>query len=477
MNFSIRTRLTFWYTSLLFVSLIAFGAAFSYSLLKIFIYRTDNQVSSVANMMVHTIVKPSGELFLPRDFDIFLERFFGIRTAGNYIQVLDPHGQVVAKSSNLVFRMPIPKATYHAALGGATTFEVVKNVGRYPVRVVTKPIFVNEKLVAIVQVGSSLEDMDEVFNSLAYIFIFGMLASVVVAGGVGWFLAKKALKPVSVITEAARRIEAENLNERIEIKVPQDEIGRLASTMNEMIGRLEKSFRQIRQFTGDASHELKTPLTIMKGEIEIALRSKGDAEYLREVLASNLEAIDRMSYIVMNLLDLAKMDVEKGTTAHDVVDLGKVVSDRCEQFKRLALDSGVRLDMLENKELLVRGDHVRISQLVFNLIDNAIKYTPAGGSVEALLKKEGGWAVFKVRDTGIGISAEDLSYIFDRFYRVDKARKNVGGAGLGLSICKEIAEAHGGTITVESVIGSGSVFTVSLPIAAAEEATAEPVPV
>lgn len=476
MNFSIRTRLTFWYTSLLFVSLIAFGAVFSYSLLKIFIYRTDNQVSSVANMMVHTIVRPSGELFLPRDFDIFLERFFGIKTAGNYIQVLDPHGNVVAKSSNLeVFRMPLPKGTYHAALGGATTFEVVKSLGRYPVRVVTKPIFVDERLVAIVQVGSSLEGMDEIFHSLAYILIFGILAAVVVAGGVGWFLAKQALKPVTAITETARRIEAENLNERIEIKVPQDEIGRLASTMNEMIGRLEKSFKQIRQFTGDASHELKTPLTIMKGEIEIALRSKGDPRYLREVLASNLEEIDRMSYIVRNLLDLAKMDVEKGTTAHDVVDLGKVVSDRCEQLRRLALDSGVRLDMLENKGLFVRGDHVRISQLIFNLIDNAIKYTPAGGSVEALLRREGDRAVFKVRDTGIGIAAEDLPYIFDRFYRVDKARKNVGGAGLGLSICKEIAEAHGGTITVESVIGRGSIFTVSLPIAAAEDVTAEPV--
>src|SRR3989304_5580469 len=406
MNFSIRTRLTFWYTSLLFVSLIAFGAAFSYSLLRIFIYRTDNQVSSVANMMVHTIVRPSGELFLPRDFDIFLERFFGIRTAGNYIQVVDPHGQVVAKSSNLdMFRMPLTKGTYHAALGGATTFEVVKNVGRYQVRVVTKPIFVDEKLVAIVQVGSSL------------------------------------------------------------------------GVMNEMIGRLEKSFRQIRQFTGDASHELKTPLTIMKGEIEIALRSKGDAEYFKEVLSSNLEEIDRMSYIVRNLLDLAKMDVEKGETAHETVDLGKVVADRCEQLKRLALDSGVRLDMIENKELFVKGDHVRISQLVFNLIDNAIKYTPAGGRVEVLLKKEGGMAVFKVRDTGIGISADDLPYIFDRFYRVDKARKNVGGAGLGLSICKEIAEAHGGTLSVESVIGRGSVFTVSLPIAAAEEMSAEPVTV
>ncbi|HBG45403.1 MAG TPA: two-component sensor histidine kinase [Deltaproteobacteria bacterium] len=470
MNFSIRTRLTFWYTSLLFVSLIAFGAAFSYSLSKIIIYRTDNQISSVANMMVHTIIRPSGELFLPRNFDIILERFFGIRTAGNYIQVLDAHGQIVARSSNLQgFGMSLTKGTYHAAIGGATTFEIVKNMGRYPVRVVTKPIAFKDKgLVAIVQVGSSLEGMDEILHSLAYILVSAILASVFVAGALGWFLAKKALKPVADITEAARRIEAENLNERIQITGPQDEIGRLASTINEMIERLEKSFKQISQFTADASHELKTPLTILKGEMEIALRSKSDPEYMKEVLSSGLEEIDRMSYIVRNLLDLAKMDVEKGATARERVDLDRVVQERIDQLRRRALDSAVQLDILENKPAVVNGDLVRIGQLVFNLIDNAIKYTPSGGRVELRLGEEAGKAVLSVRDTGAGISAEDLPYIFDRFYRVDKARTStVGGAGLGLSICKEIAQAHGGTINVESVLGKGSVFTVRLPMAAA----------
>lgn len=466
-NFSIRTRLTFWYVTLLTVSLIAFGGVFSYSLLKIFIYRIDNQVSSVANMMVHTVFKPSGQLLLPRDFDIILERFFGIRTAGNYIQVLDPHGQIIAKSSNLQdFNLTLTKGTYHAAMGGATTFEVVRNVGRYPLRIVTKPIVVKDKgLVAIVQVGSSLEGMDEIFHSLAYILVFGIIASVVVAGAVGWFLAKKALKPVSDITRLARRIGAENLNERIRITGPQDEIGRLASTINEMIGRLEKSFKQIKQFTADASHELKTPLTILKGEMEIALRAKDDPEYMKEVLQSSLEEIDRMSYIVRNLLDLAKMDMEKGVMARETVSLDKILKERYDQLRKLALDRGIQLDILKNRPSLVNGDAVRISQLIFNLIDNALKYTPKGGKVEVSLNQESGFAVFRVKDTGIGISKDDILYIFDRFYRVDKARtaKDAGGAGLGLSICKEIAEAHGGTIEVLSEPGSGSTFIAKLP--------------
>jgi heavy metal sensor kinase len=332
--------------------------------------------------------------------------------------------------------------------------------------VVTKPIVLDGKFIAIVQVGSSFEGMDEIFHLLAYILLPGILACVVVAGAVGWFLARKALRPVAEITGIARKIPAENLDERIRADVPQDEIGRLAATMNEMIERLEKSFQQIRQFTGDASHELKTPLTILKGEIEMALRSKDDIQYMKEVLSSSLEEIDRMSYIVKSLLDLAKMDVEKGTLAKEPVRLDKVLADRHEHFKRLAFDSAVQLDILENKPVTVLGDQVRLSQLIYNLIDNAIKYTPRGGKVELRLGQDGQTAVFRVKDTGVGISAEDLPYIFDRFYRVDKARtREVGGAGLGLSICKEIAEAHGGTLTALSEAGKGSTFTASLPAA------------
>ena len=266
MAFSIRTRLTFWYVTLLTVSLIGFGAAFSYSLLKIYMYRTDNQISSVANMMVHTVVKPSGQMFLPRDFDIILERFFGIRTAGNYIQVLDPLGQTVARSSNLEsMKLPITRDTYHAAVNGATTFEIIRNVGRYPVRVVTKPIFVPDKgLVAIVQVGSSLEEVDEVFHSLAYIFMLGVAASVVIASAVGWFLAKKALKPVSEITKLARKIGREPERAHND-RVPNDE-GRSPppSTRCSAGSKIlpDKAVHRRR------SHELKTPLTILKGEME-----------------------------------------------------------------------------------------------------------------------------------------------------------------------------------------------------------------
>ncbi|OGQ51944.1 MAG: hypothetical protein A3J24_01870 [Deltaproteobacteria bacterium RIFCSPLOWO2_02_FULL_53_8] len=468
MAFSIRTRLTFWYGTLLTISLLAFGTAFSYSLFRIFIDRTDEQISSVANMMVHTVIRPSGELLLPKDFDIILGRFFGVRTEGNYIQVLAPDGRIIAKSSTLEDRsLTLTVKSYRLAQAGETSFENISGVFRYPVRVLTRPIVFKEQgLVAIVQVGTSLEGLDAIFHSFAYIFVLGIAASVVIASVIGWFLAKKALKPVSDLTVLARKISAENLGERLNITVPNDEIGRLAITINEMIARLEGSFRQIRQFTGDASHELKTPLTILKGEMEMALRSKDDMEYMRGVIASSLEEIDRMSYIVRNLLDLARMDAEGKAAIREPVRLDKIVTERFEHFRRFALDGRVELVILKNESATVQGDSVRIGQLIYNLIDNAIKYTPAQGRVDISVSAEGSQAVVRLSDTGVGIAAEDLPYIFDRFYRVDKARtREVGGAGLGLSICKEIVMAHGGTIDAASTAGAGAVFTVRLPLA------------
>jgi heavy metal sensor kinase len=466
MKLSIRTRLTLWYVTLLTVSLITFSMSFFYAFSKFLVDRIDGQIDSVSGMMAHTIVQPPGVLRLPRNFDVILESFFGIRTRGIYIQVLDPDGGVVGRSSSLEgFSFPLSARTYTQSLKGEITHEVVDIVGRYPVRVVTRPIVLKDiGLVAIVQVGSSLEEREKIFNYMVSFTVVGTAVSVLIASVVGWFLAVKALKPVDEITRMARRIGAESLDERLLIGGPPDEIGRLAETFNEMIARLERSFKQVRQFTADASHELKTPLTVLKGEIEVALRSGASAEELKEVLLSNLEETDRMSYIVKNLLDLARADVEAVRTE---VSLDSVLAERFEHFRKMAVTEGIELDIRKNIPLTVSGDPVRLGQLIYNLIDNAFKYTPRGGMVELFLEKSDREAILKVKDTGVGIAKEALPYVFDRFYRVDKARTSregvVGGVGLGLSICKEIAESHGGTIEVTSEFGKGSTFTVRLP--------------
>ena len=432
MNLSIRTRLTLWYVILLIVSLAAFGTVFTYSYFKLSLSRIDNQISSVANLMPHTVMSPTGRLLLPRNFDVILERFFGVRTSGNFIQILDSHGAVVAKSSNLKdFSLPLSKETYIAAHSALTTYEVARSKGGgLKVRLVSKPIILRDKgLAAIIQVGSSLDEVEEMLRSLVYIFSIGILVSIVVAAAIGWFLADKALAPVAGITRKARSIGAENLDERIPIAGPMDEIGSLAATINEMIERLEQSFRRTTQFTADASHELKTPLTVLKGEMEMALRSGDDLEYMKEVIASSLEEIDRMSLIVRNLLDLARIDVEKGAARDVEVAVDCVFSESFELMRRIALDRGVELDILRNDPAKVCGDPVRVGQLFYNLIDNAIKYTPSGGRVELSCEVDGTSVVAKVRDTGIGIAAEDLPSLFDRFYRVSEARTREAGNG------------------------------------------------
>lgn len=471
MTISVRTKLTLLYVFVLAASLIAFSLIFSYSLSRTFTKRIDGQITSIADMMAHMVIKPSGQLFLPRDFEIVLERFFGIRTGDNYIQVLNPDGEIAARSSNLeTLNLPLSGPAHEAALSGQATYEIIRNIGRYPVRVVTKPImFKDIGLVAIVQVGFSLEGIEEIFHSLFYIFGMGIIVSVVIASVFGYLIAARALKPVKEITAMAKSIGAENLNQRIAVSGAEDEIGELASTINEMIGRLEKSFRQIKQFTADASHELKTPLTVLKGEMEVALRARDDKARFRQTIESSLEEIDRMSYIVRNLLDLARMDAEKGANPKELVNIDEVIKERCEQLMRQAFDKGISLSIIKSMPAVVYGDYVRIGQLISNLIDNAIKYSEAGGRVEVSVEAAGENAVIKVSDAGIGISEEDIAHVFDRFYRADKARSSddngVGGAGLGLSICKEIVESYNGTIDVKSARGSGAIFTVRLPLA------------
>ncbi|MFZ3072595.1 MAG: ATP-binding protein [Thermodesulfobacteriota bacterium] len=470
-KFSVRTRLTFWYVTLLTISLVSMGTGFFYTLSKVYVDRIDEQISSISGMLAHAIVRPPAEVRIPRNFDVILERFFGVRTGGNYIQIDSPKGDIMAKSSTLAdFELPLSERAFLAAKNGETTFETVRTFGVYPVRLITKPIILKDYgFIGIIQVGSSLEGMDEVYRRMTYLFIFGLAASVAVAGCAGWFLARKALMPVTEITKAAKRITAEKLNERIRIGGPDDEIGRLAATLNGMIGRLERSFNQIKQFTEDASHELKTPLTIMKGEIEVTLRSASSTEELKGTLASLLEEIDRMSHIVNNLLMLARADVDKERAARQVVKFDSVISGRFEQIKRIASDKGIRLELEKNEPLQVLADPVALSQVVYNLIDNAIKYTRAGGSVVVKLEESGGFAILSVADTGVGIAGEDLPYVFDRFYRVDKARtREQGGAGLGLSICKDIVESFDGKIEATSMAGRGSTFSVRLPVAVFE---------
>jgi heavy metal sensor kinase len=267
------------------------------------------------------------------------------------------------------------------------------------------------------------------------------------------------------MTETARRISAEHLTRRLDETGAGDELDRLAQTLNEMLGRLDAAFKEMRQFTADASHELQTPLTILKGEMEVALRSPRSPEEYQRILKSALEEIDRIARLVEGLLLLARADAGVLRMDRRPIDLAQLVEEVYGQARILAEAHSIDLRLGPVGPVSVQGDYAHLRRLLLNLVDNGIKYTLPGGHVALSLQSSGGWASIKVEDTGAGITPEDQARIFQRFYRSAAARSSgEGGAGLGLCIARSIAEAHGGRIEVESIPGRGSTFTVLLPI-------------
>jgi two-component system heavy metal sensor histidine kinase CusS len=285
---------------------------------------------------------------------------------------------------------------------------------------------------------------------------------------VAYLLARQALAPVELLHRQTARITADQLDRRLPIANPGDELGRLAQTINAMIARLERSFTEMRRFTADASHELRTPLTALRTEVEAALGKPAETTDHANLLGSILEECDRLTRLTEQLLALAREDARRIEEANQPLDLAALVRGAVETMRPLAEMKSLRLRQHGADTLPAHGDAARLRQVFYNLLDNAIKYTPENGEIEVRLERRGSEAIIVLRDTGLGIPAEHLPHVFERFYRVDKARSRAeGGTGLGLSIAHSIVSAHGGRIELDSAPGRGTVCTVTLPLDAA----------
>jgi heavy metal sensor kinase len=297
------------------------------------------------------------------------------------------------------------------------------------------------------------------------LFLAAMLPVVLaIAVGGGFVLVKRALLPVDRITASAERISSQNLSERLPMTQTGDEVERLSLALNRMIERLDSAFRYSRRFVADASHELRTPLTVLKGELETLVQQPQFTENWRDRVGSALEEVDRLTHIVEGLFAISRLDAGEAAAEWVPLDLAQLVSATVDQMSLLAEDKGIRLSCDATRDVWVEGDRARLKQIAVNLLDNAIKYTPAGGAVALKIGVEDGKAVLEVTDTGIGIPSEALPQVFERFFRVDGARtREQGGAGLGLSIVKSICAAHHGQVRAMSNHGQGSRFRVELP--------------
>ncbi|MDZ4745172.1 MAG: ATP-binding protein [bacterium] len=382
-------------------------------------------------------------------------------------QIRDGSSRIAWKSNNMLTDSAMKADT---ALPGFTYFErqgaqVIDN------RIYTYYTLRGQRYRIVLLRGTEVEvvaaypasELDSTLRGLFSVMLWSMPAALLVSLLSGWFLAKRSLRPVDEITSSARQITAQNLSLRLPKQGTDDELGRLTETVNDMIARLETSFAQVRQFTSDASHELRTPLAIMMGELELALRRPLTAEEAHKVLVSCLEEVERLNQVVQGLLELSRADSGQVTLLREEVRYSTMVENVCDDVMILADKKRIELHYDIQPGILVMADKIHIQQALLNIIENAVKYTREGGDVHVGLEYVDGKAVLTVSDTGIGIPENELPFIFDRFYQVDKARsKEVYGTGLGLAIVKWIVDAHDGEIEVISELGKGTTFIVRL---------------
>jgi heavy metal sensor kinase len=320
----------------------------------------------------------------------------------------------------------------------------------------------------ILQLGRSMENYTRIIEAFRKIFVTTMAVLFVLASIVGWFMAKRALAGVENVTRTARMISDRSLDERVPVKKQVDEIDQLALTFNQMLDRIQKLVTEIKEINDNIAHDLKSPITRIRGFAEVSLTSGSSLKEYENMAGNTVEECDRLLDMINTMLLISKTEAGVGRFEEKQIDVARVVRDAAELFSPLAEDGGLTLVCDTTEHLHIKGDIRMIQRMISNLLDNAVKYTPAGGKVEVSSHSDSGQSVrIVVKDTGFGISEESLPHIFKRFFRCDPSRSQPG-TGLGLSFAMAVARAHGGDITATSTLHQGSIFTVILPKASVD---------
>jgi heavy metal sensor kinase len=456
MSLSIRWRLTIWNTVGLAVMMLVF-AVLVYGLLRHALYeQVDRKLQSALGQLAQ-------DPRMATEPEVRLRHWiYEWKEHENLLAVAyDADGRVRDRSEELAADS-VPPATATAAGEHRLTDQVIPILGRQRVLESSQRLG-KEELKLIVM--ASLDEVDHELTELRAVLLTAVPVVLLLSGGLGYVLARKALAPMERLRCSTEEITADRLHRRLPVGNPDDELGRLTETINAMIARLERSFVEIRRFTADASHELRTPLTAIRTEAEVALGKPAILAEHQHLLGSILEECERLTRLTDQLLALSREDAGVAHQVRKPVELLALVRGVVENMRPLAEAKAIDLHIECNGSVLVSGDEARLRQVFYNLLDNAIKYTPQEGRIEVQLGEVDKAAVAVVRDSGLGIAAEHLPFVFDRFYRVDKARSRAeGGTGLGLSIVRSIVAAHGGQIELASAPGRGTTCTLKLPV-------------
>jgi len=456
----LRARLTLWYGGVLLAILVLLSAA-SYAALR---WTLLGEVDSTL-LVVAQVVRDTG---YPRraasgDPEARLRELLGPDFFDQFLQLLDPEGEsdpeVPVRGARA---LPLSTEARSNAKRGLPTFETVELDPSEPTRILTMPVMQGSRVERLVQVGIPLRRTRDALSG----HLRTLLALVPLGLGLamvgGALVARQALSPVGAMSRTARRITAEDLTGRIPGRGAGDELDHLAETLNAMLMRLEIAFTQVRRFAADAAHELRTPLTALRGELEVGLRADRSPEEYRRVLRSALESVEGLVRLAEDLLELSRASAG-GSARSEQVEVETLVLDALDAGARLAQGRGVTIRAGDVAAAVVTGDSLALGRALLNLVDNAVRYTPAGGKVEVSARPGNGWVEISVQDTGPGIAPGDAERVFQPFVRLDPGADRTEGTGLGLAIARSIVTAHGGTLTLESTPGAGSRFTIRLP--------------
>ncbi len=443
---TIKIRITLWYAAFLLLLLVVFNF-FLYFTISRLLYRHTEELIKADAGQVESILQLEGS-------SIKIAEPYKVIATNTYFVVYDAKGATGLKSELLpeALNMPLQKEQ---------TRYIFQE--RHGWAVYDKPILSEGNTIGWIRIGRSLDSLLSTLQNLRLIMFISVPLYILLASLGGLFLADRALRPIDYITRTAHDISKGDLVQRLNMPAAKDEVGRLATTFNEMLDKLEAFIKKERQFSSDASHELRTPISIISAQAEQALAGKrGPNEYVG-ALKSILKESKKMSYIITQLLMLYRSDEGKYDLSFETLDLNLITEEVVKEYKNISIEKGIGINFKTDESIKIKADQTLITRLLINLIDNAINYNEKGGKVDVEILNEKNMATIIVGDNGVGISSEDIPYIFDRFYQADSAR-NGHGTGLGLSIVKWIVDVHKGLISVESEINKGTRFTVKLPL-------------
>jgi heavy metal sensor kinase len=450
---SIRLRLTVWYSAVLLLGLALFGFGMWFALEQRLMAGVDTRLAQRVQGL-RSALEAEGEIQDRGQLQQELSEFSSEIPDGGIIQLRDRSGAFVVPFPN---QTVFPQESAAAGTAGRTV-----NLGNRPFRIVTaRVVCAGREYDALV--ANSLDDALAVMQDFRRLLVLMIPAVLGVACLGGYWLSSRALRPVDEITSVARSISVQNLAQRVAVPRTGDELQRMSETWNEVLERLEIAVKRIRQFTTDASHELRTPLALIRATAELALRRNREPQEYRDSLRAIEVEAEHMTALTESLLTVARADASGMDMPSAATDLNELVNDVVHQNAGLAAEKGIRLKAGTGAQaVLATANASGIRRLLLILVDNALKHTPAGGTVTVSAAAVDGGAVLTVEDTGEGIAADALPHIFERFYRGDPARGSGSGFGLGLSIAQAIAQAHGSEIAVESAPGAGARFSLTL---------------